>query len=151
LSLAFFAADQEIPATWASSLDTSLVSSATNGGPNPKGITGLQSTSTQGNKFFFFFFFFCVFFFLLLFFFVFFFFFFFSSLLFLLGLHLPPKRILSEREKKKEIQFPVMSNPEATSVSQVYANVNAGKPKEYWDYENMTVEWGLVLPVSFSL
>jgi casein kinase II subunit alpha len=30
----------------------------------------------------------------------------------------------------------------ASSVARVYADVNATKPKEYWDYENLAVEWG---------
>ena len=28
-----------------------------------------------------------------------------------------------------------------TSISKVYATVNDKKPKEYWDYENATIEW----------
>ena len=28
------------------------------------------------------------------------------------------------------------------SVARVYADVNEKKPREYWDYEAVTVEWG---------
>lgn len=28
------------------------------------------------------------------------------------------------------------------SQSRVYADVNAHKPREYWDYESLLVEWG---------
>ena len=28
------------------------------------------------------------------------------------------------------------------SQSRVYADVNAHKPREYWDYESLMVEWG---------
>jgi hypothetical protein len=30
------------------------------------------------------------------------------------------------------------------SVSRVYADVNAGKQREYWDYENYEIPWGFV-------
>ena len=28
------------------------------------------------------------------------------------------------------------------SRARVYADVNVHKPREYWDYENLTVHWG---------
>lgn len=28
------------------------------------------------------------------------------------------------------------------SVSRVYADVNLHKPREYWDYENLSINWG---------
>ena len=28
------------------------------------------------------------------------------------------------------------------SRAKVYADVNVHKPREYWDYENLTVHWG---------
>jgi len=28
------------------------------------------------------------------------------------------------------------------SVSRIYANVNANRPQEYWDYENLRIQWG---------
>ena len=30
------------------------------------------------------------------------------------------------------------------SRARVYADVNTTRPKEYWDYENMTLQWGYV-------
>ncbi|KAA3474002.1 casein kinase II subunit alpha-like [Gossypium australe] len=35
--------------------------------------------------------------------------------------------------------------PGAPSKSRVYADVNVIRPKEYWDYELLTVQWGLVI------
>ncbi len=29
-----------------------------------------------------------------------------------------------------------------SSISRVYADVNVDNPKEYWDYENLSIEWG---------
>ncbi|CAM9015340.1 unnamed protein product [Wickerhamomyces anomalus] len=40
-----------------------------------------------------------------------------------------------------------MSYPKAErvySVSKVYADANEKRPKEYWDYENFEIEWGLI-------
>lgn len=31
-----------------------------------------------------------------------------------------------------------------SSRARVYADVNAHKPREYWDYETYTVDWGYV-------
>ena len=31
---------------------------------------------------------------------------------------------------------------ESGSVARVYAEVNNERPKEYWDYESIVVEWG---------
>ena len=31
------------------------------------------------------------------------------------------------------------------SRAKVYADVNVHKPREYWDYENLTVHWGCAL------
>ena len=31
------------------------------------------------------------------------------------------------------------------SRARVYADVNVHKPREYWDYENLTVHWGCAL------
>ncbi len=28
------------------------------------------------------------------------------------------------------------------STSRVYADVNTQRPKDYWDYENMNIQWG---------
>ena len=33
-----------------------------------------------------------------------------------------------------------------TSVSKVYADANTKEPKEYWEYETLTVSWGCVTP-----
>ena len=32
--------------------------------------------------------------------------------------------------------------PGASSKARVYADVNVIRPKEYWDYESLTVQWG---------
>ncbi|MED6125173.1 Casein kinase II subunit alpha-4, chloroplastic [Stylosanthes scabra] len=32
--------------------------------------------------------------------------------------------------------------PGATSKARIYADINVVRPKEYWDYENLTVQWG---------
>jgi len=32
--------------------------------------------------------------------------------------------------------------PGAASKARVYADVNVVRPKEYWDYETLTVQWG---------
>lgn len=29
-----------------------------------------------------------------------------------------------------------------TSIAKIYANVNVERPREYWDYENATIQWG---------
>jgi casein kinase II subunit alpha len=29
----------------------------------------------------------------------------------------------------------------ATSVARVYADANAQRPKEYWDYESLDIQW----------
>ena len=29
-------------------------------------------------------------------------------------------------------------------VAKVYADVNSQKPREYWDYESLAIEWGCV-------
>ena len=34
--------------------------------------------------------------------------------------------------------------PGAASKARVYADVNVVRPKEYWDYESLTVQWGFV-------
>jgi len=31
---------------------------------------------------------------------------------------------------------------QGASVSRVYPNVNAAQPREYWDYENLQIQWG---------
>ncbi|TID31384.1 hypothetical protein CANINC_000013 [Pichia inconspicua] len=36
-----------------------------------------------------------------------------------------------------------------TTISRVYANVNENKPQEYWDYENVNIEWGL--PTNYEI
>lgn len=28
------------------------------------------------------------------------------------------------------------------STARVYADVNVNRPKEYWDYENLSIDWG---------
>jgi casein kinase II subunit alpha len=34
-------------------------------------------------------------------------------------------------------------HPEAAaSVARVYADANAQRPKEYWDYESLDIQWG---------
>ena len=33
------------------------------------------------------------------------------------------------------------------SRARVYADVNVHKPREYWDYENLTVHWGCAFSV----
>jgi casein kinase II subunit alpha len=30
----------------------------------------------------------------------------------------------------------------AASVARVYADANAQRPKEYWDYESLDIQWG---------
>jgi len=37
------------------------------------------------------------------------------------------------------------------SKARVYADVNVLRPKEYWDYEALTVQWGYVLSSPPSL
>ena len=37
-----------------------------------------------------------------------------------------------------------------TSVSQVYPDANTKEPKEYWEYETLTVSWGYVAPHRFD-
>jgi casein kinase II subunit alpha len=32
----------------------------------------------------------------------------------------------------------------AASVARVYADANSQRPKEYWDYESLDIEWGYV-------
>lgn len=32
--------------------------------------------------------------------------------------------------------------PTVMSVARVYADVNAQKPREYWDYDNFELKWG---------
>lgn len=34
------------------------------------------------------------------------------------------------------------SNLPAMSKARVYADINVLRPKEYWDYESLTVQWG---------
>lgn len=34
------------------------------------------------------------------------------------------------------------SNPKEMSKARVYTDVNVVRPKEYWDYESLTVQWG---------
>jgi len=34
------------------------------------------------------------------------------------------------------------SNPQPMSKARVYTDVNVLRPKEYWDYESLTVQWG---------
>ncbi|KAL0350507.1 UNVERIFIED_CONTAM: Casein kinase II subunit alpha-4, chloroplastic [Sesamum radiatum] len=35
--------------------------------------------------------------------------------------------------------------PGAPSKARVYADVNVIRPKEYWDYESLTVQWGYLI------
>lgn len=37
---------------------------------------------------------------------------------------------------------PTTPPPAMQSRARVYADVNTNKPREYWDYEAVTVEWG---------
>jgi len=37
-----------------------------------------------------------------------------------------------------------------TSIARVYPDVNAQKPREYWDYESLSVTWGYVAPTDES-
>lgn len=32
--------------------------------------------------------------------------------------------------------------PDMSSKARIYADVNLQRPKEYWDYESLTVQWG---------
>lgn len=39
----------------------------------------------------------------------------------------------------------------APSKARVYADVNVVRPKDYWDYESLAVQWGYRLPSPFSV
>jgi casein kinase II subunit alpha len=39
----------------------------------------------------------------------------------------------------------------AASVARVYADANAQRPKEYWDYESLDIEWGYARSWSLTL
>jgi hypothetical protein len=41
----------------------------------------------------------------------------------------------------KSLKFYNQLKMSHTSISKVYAKANESKPKEYWDYENATIEW----------
>lgn len=38
----------------------------------------------------------------------------------------------------------------APSKARVYADVNVVRPKDYWDYESLAIQWGYRLPSTFS-
>lgn len=49
---------------------------------------------------------------------------------------LPPPDVMSQKFGKST------RRPGASSKARVYADVNVIRPKEYWDYETLTVQWG---------
>lgn len=49
---------------------------------------------------------------------------------------LPPPETLAQKIGKS------IRRPGATSKARVYADVNVVRPKDYWDYESLTVQWG---------
>lgn len=54
---------------------------------------------------------------------------------------LPPPNLLSNTS----CAFEVCEVPKAKremSTARIYADVNELRPKEYWDYESLTVQWG---------
>ncbi|KAK7307681.1 hypothetical protein VNO77_40948 [Canavalia gladiata] len=48
----------------------------------------------------------------------------------------PPPDILAHKIGKST------RRPGATSEARIYADINVVRPKEYWDYESLTVQWG---------
>jgi len=38
------------------------------------------------------------------------------------------------------------SQAKTISIARVYANANQLRPREYWDYENIGIEWGYARP-----
>lgn len=40
------------------------------------------------------------------------------------------------------LDVPCSDPPRDMSKARVYADVNVVRPKEYWDYESLTVQWG---------
>ncbi|KAF7809920.1 casein kinase II subunit alpha-like [Senna tora] len=50
--------------------------------------------------------------------------------------YLPPSSTLAQKIGK------ATRRPGAASKARVYADVNVVRPKEYWDYESLTVQWG---------
>ncbi|KAJ1414533.1 Serine/threonine-protein kinase, active site [Sesbania bispinosa] len=49
---------------------------------------------------------------------------------------LPPSDTLAQKIGKST------RHPGATSKARVYTDINVVRPKEYWDYESLTVQWG---------
>ncbi|KAK3020802.1 hypothetical protein RJ639_047674 [Escallonia herrerae] len=57
----------------------------------------------------------------------------------------PPNRLrpsLSQSENLAQKIGKSIRRPGAPSKARVYADVNVVRPKEYWDYESLTVQWG---------
>lgn len=67
---------------------------------------------------------------------------------------LPPSRSYSLRPKVSLQETlaqkigKAIRRPGAPSKARVYTDVNVIRPKEYWDYESLTVQWGLVLSMA---
>ena len=54
----------------------------------------------------------------------------------------PRLRPLSPQETLAQKIGKSIRRPGAPSKARVYADVNVIRPKEYWDYESLTVQWG---------
>jgi casein kinase II subunit alpha len=51
--------------------------------------------------------------------------------------------ILSNNEETDTVNIIEISNRRGSmSKARVYTDVNVLRPKEYWDYESLTVQWG---------
>lgn len=65
----------------------------------------------------------------------------------------PPQLSTTVRLEPAVSESPTMSQkigkairrPGAPSKARVYADVNVVRPKEYWDYESLTVQWGYLI------
>ena len=57
---------------------------------------------------------------------------------------LPPAANLAQKIGKS------VRRPGVMSKARVYTDVNVQRPKEYWDYEALTVQWGYALSVRLS-
>ncbi|EEF29219.1 hypothetical protein RCOM_0396320 [Ricinus communis] len=60
------------------------------------------------------------------------------------GIDITYNKIVSRSDHLVEISDSSLPdlNPRSMSKSRVYADVNVLRPKDYWDYESLTVQWG---------
>lgn len=54
--------------------------------------------------------------------------------------------VVDTTEAKPDLQLSAISSSDVAPMSKarVYADVNVLRPKDYWDYESLTVQWGFV-------